>query len=309
MNDVSSARHRPTDTIREGHRLTRSIADALGRAVRQARLQRRMSQRRLGAEVGVHQSQISRIELGRGHGVPLELWVAIGTALGRPLAISLSRPLGEPRQPQDAGHLAMQEMLLARARATGRTATFELPTRPADPSHSIDVCVRDARHRVLIVEEAWNTFGDVGAAVRSTNRKVAEAADLAATIDGERPYRVASVWVVRPSAANRTLIAGYPQVFASACPGPSRAWARALTDGGTPPTIPGLVWLDPTTGAITEWRQAHPHASRAPHRPPTASSGSIPRPVRSQNGDDIDPSSEPIFSPDVEKPNPAPFYG
>ena len=73
--------------------------------------------------------------------MPLRLWVRIGLVLGQPLAISLSRPIGETRQPMDAGHLQMQEALLRSARATGRTATFELPTRPSDPSRSIDVCV------------------------------------------------------------------------------------------------------------------------------------------------------------------------
>jgi transcriptional regulator with XRE-family HTH domain len=256
MNPVIPSRKRPTDTSREAQRLTRSIADALGRSIREGRQRRGVSQGELATRVRVHQSSISRIERGAGHGVPLEVWVAIGAALGRPLAISLTRPLGEQRQPHDAGHLAMQERLLALARATGRTATFELPTQPADPSHSIDVCVRDTRHRVLIIEETWNTFGDVGAAVRSTHRKAAEAADLAATIDGGPPYRVASVWVVRPSAANRTLIARYPAVFASVCPGPSRVWAHALTGGGDPPNGQGLVWLDPASGRISEWRRS-----------------------------------------------------
>jgi hypothetical protein len=112
-----------------------------------------------------------------------------------PLAASFSRPIGALGEPADAGHLARQESLLTLARATGRTATFELPTRPADPRQSIDVCALDARHRVLIIQEAWNTFGDIGAAVRSTNRKTVQAADLAATIDDGAPYRVATVWV------------------------------------------------------------------------------------------------------------------
>jgi hypothetical protein len=149
----------------------------------------------------------------------------------------------------------MQERLLELARATGRTGSFELPTRPADPRHSIDVCVRDARHRVLLIQEAWNTFGDLGAAVRSTNRKAAEAADLAATPGGGMPYRVATVWIVRASAANRALVGRFPEVFRSAFPGSSRAWASALGIGSAPPDRPGLVWLDPASGRITAWRR------------------------------------------------------
>ncbi|MEO8437023.1 MAG: helix-turn-helix transcriptional regulator [Chloroflexota bacterium] len=231
------------------------MADALGTAVKQDRIRLRLSQAELADRVGVHQSWISQIELGRGQGVPLELWVALGIAHGRPLAMTFTRPLGESREPSDAGHLAMQERLLALARATGRTATFELPTRPADPSRSIDVCVRDARHRVLVIEEAWNTFGDVGAAARSTNRKAAEAADLAATIDDGPPYRVATVWVVRPSSTNRALLARFPGIFGATCPGSSRAWATTLATSDAPPNDRGLVWLDPSSGRISEWRR------------------------------------------------------
>jgi hypothetical protein len=149
----------------------------------------------------------------------------------------------------------MQERLLDLARRTGRTATLELPTRAADPRYSIDVCVRDARHRVLILQEAWNTFGDLGAAVRSTNRKTVEAADLAAAVDDGRPYRVATVWIVRATATNRTLVARYPHIFRTAFPGSSRTWSKALTHGDSPPDGAGLVWLDPATGRISEWRK------------------------------------------------------
>jgi transcriptional regulator with XRE-family HTH domain len=244
--------------------MTQVIAIHLGQAIRAGRMHRRLTQESLAARVGVKQAWISRIELGHSHGVPLELWVALGVALGRPLAITLSRPLGESRDPADAGHLAMQERLLELARAGGLTATFELPTSPANPRHSIDVCVRDNRHRVLLIEEAWNTFADLGAAIRSTNRKAAEASDLAATIDDGPPYRVARVWVVRPSAANRRLVARYPQILRSVFDGSSSAWVKALEIGASPPTRPGLVWLDPVSGRVTAWRQRRIGAATQP---------------------------------------------
>jgi transcriptional regulator with XRE-family HTH domain len=229
---------------------------ALGQSVRAGRKRLRLSQAALAGRVAVHQSQVSRIESGKGSGAALDLWIRIGIALGQPLAVSFSRPFGESRQPIDAGHLEMQEGLMKLARTTGRTATFELPTRPVDPSRSIDVCVRDARARVLIIEEAWNTFGDLGAAIRAIHRKTAEAEDLAATIDDGPPYRVAVVWVVRESAANRSIVNRYPEIVRSAFPGSSRAWARALTSGDPPPLATGFVWFDSATGRI--------HASRRP---------------------------------------------
>jgi transcriptional regulator with XRE-family HTH domain len=251
-----STRRRSSETLREADRLSSVVAINLGRTVKAGRLRLGLQQKQLAARVNVTQAWISRIELGHGDRVPLRTWVAIGTALRQPLAISFTRPLTQMREPADAGHLSMQERLLELARATARAATFELPTRPADPRHSIDVCVRDSRHRVLIIWEIWNTFGDIGAAIRSTNRKRAEALTLAAIVDAGPPYRVATVWVVRPTAANRALIARYPEIFHSGFPGSSRLWVKALETGAVPPDRPGLVWLDPASGRLTEWRRA-----------------------------------------------------
>ena len=147
--------------------------------------------------------------------------------------------------------------MLSLAVATGRRGTFELPTRPSDPSRSTDVGIRDDSNCVLIQVECWNTFSDLGAAVRSTKRKQVEAeAHAVATVrDGQQTYRVASVWIVRATAANRAMIARYPHVLASAFPGSSRAWVRALTLGLEPPIEPGLVWFDPGKRVLTEWRR------------------------------------------------------
>lgn len=255
MSPTTSTRRRPSETTRQSARLSEAVAAALGVSVRNGRKRLRLTQAGLAARVCVQQSWISRIELGHGGPVPLSLWIAIGVALGQPLAVSFSRPLGEEREPVDAGHLALQEHLLGMARATGRSATFELPTRPSDPSRSIDVCVRDARQRVLIIEEVWNTFGDVGAAIRATHRKMAEATDLAATVDDGPPFRVATVWVVRATANNRTLVRRYPEILGGAFPGTSRGWVDALTSGIAPPVEPGLVWFDPAVGRLYEWRR------------------------------------------------------
>ncbi len=247
-------RRRPTETAREAARLTNAIAASLGRDVRTSRRESRLSQAQIAQRVGVHQSWISRIESGRGGSAGLDVWIAIGAALGRPLAVTLSRPLAQERRPLDAGHLEIQEHLLSLARRTRRSASFELPTRPADPRHSIDVCVRDVAARILFIEEAWNTFTDLGAAIRSTRRKEAEAADLAIAIGHGDPFRVATVWVVRDTMANRALMARYPQIVRSAFPGASRSWVQALCSRTAPPVAPGLVWFDAATRRIHEWR-------------------------------------------------------
>lgn len=252
------SRRRPTELAREARRRGTTISIALGREVREGRVRLRLTQRHLSGRIGISQSALSAIERGLGAHVPLETWIALGIALDRPLAVRFTRQLGEQRAPADAGHLEIQEHILRLARATGRHGTFELPTRPSDPSRSTDVGMRDDRHRVLIQAECWNTFGDLGAAIRATNRKTAEAAAHAiasATGDAE-PYRIATVWIVRASATNRRLVASYPHIIDAAFPGSSRRWVPALASGEPPPREPGLTWFDPATQRLTEHRRA-----------------------------------------------------
>jgi hypothetical protein len=182
--------------------------------------------------------------------------VRIGAALGRPLAVGLSREIDQP-EPRDAGHLAAQELVLRLARAHGRTASFELPSRPADPSRWADVGLRDDRHRVLVLTEIANRVDDLGAAARATDRRLAEtaAAAMFAGADGE-PYRVASCWLLVDTAANRRLVARYPEIIRARSPGSSVAWVRALVDGTMPPMQPGIAWIDPRAGRLVPMRLA-----------------------------------------------------
>ena len=110
---------------------------------------------------------------------------------------------------------------------------------------------------MLIQVECWNTFGDIGAAIRATKRKTAEAsAHATATTVGEaEPYRIATVWVVRATASNRRLLATYPHIIDSAFPGSSRRCVAALIAGEEPPAEPGLVWFDPARHRLTEHRR------------------------------------------------------
>lgn len=247
-------RKRRSDPMIAGDREARSIASTLGRETRSTRRRMRMRQADLAAQVGLKQSRISAIERGTGTGAPLVVWARIGAALGRPIAVAFSRHL-EPIEPADAGHLDAQELVLRLARGTGRSATFELPTRPESPSSSVDVCIRDDPNRTLILNEIWNRFDDIGKATRTSDKKVAEAAALAAVIGGDRPYRVALCWLFVDNAANRTVIARYPEVIASRFPASSQRWVRALTEGGPVPAQPGVAWVDLRAGRLVPVRR------------------------------------------------------
>lgn len=104
--------------------------------------------------------------------------------------------------------------------------------------------------------EARNTFGNIGGAVRSTNRKIAEAGSLASAIWGEGEHEVVACWVVRATRRNRELLARYPELFVSRFPGSSGRWTRALMSGAQPPREPGLVWCDVGATRLFAWRRA-----------------------------------------------------
>lgn len=239
----------------EARRVNAEAMARLGAEARVSRLRRRLTQKQLGAGVGLSRSTISLLERGGGGGLTVDGWQRIGLALNRPLIVQLARDTAE--EPADAGHLAIQELLLRLARKWGAQRSFELPTRPQDPRRSIDVLVRDDRRRRLLILEAWNTIGDIGAAARSSSRKQAEAEALAVAIGGEAPaYGVHLCWVVRASARNRRLVGRYPEVFAARFPGSSLAWTTAIAAGAPPPDEPGLVWCDRDATRVLAWRRS-----------------------------------------------------
>jgi transcriptional regulator with XRE-family HTH domain len=197
----------------EASRRTRELCARIGGELRRSRRRRRMSQATVARIAGVSQSAVSRFEAGRAPHTSVELLIRVALILEQTVRVELSR---DPREePADAGHLAIQELALRLARQTGRRATFELATKPAEPWRSTDVGIRDDSHRVLILLECWNTMGDVGSAARATTRKMAEAEQLAVVFGGEEPYRVAGCWVMRATSRNRELVARYPEVFAA----------------------------------------------------------------------------------------------
>ena len=259
LNALHMARSRRSQFGAEARRINLEQLSRLGGEIRASRVRRKLRQCDIAARVGIHRSSVSRIEGGHGGSFALDTWQGLAMAVGRRLTIGLTAD--SQAEPADAGHLAIQELVLRLARGAGFARAFELPTRASDPRRSVDVGLRDDRRRLLVLVECWNTIGDVGAAARSSERKRAEAEQLAVAIGPLRadatvePYRVRGCWVVRATARNRALVARYPEIFATRFPGSSAAWLAVLTGGAEPATESGLVWCDVASTRLFAWRR------------------------------------------------------
>ncbi|HEY8439800.1 MAG TPA: helix-turn-helix transcriptional regulator [Candidatus Limnocylindrales bacterium] len=246
------ARVRRPNLAAEAARRNREQLTRVGAELRAARTARNLTQQAAGERAAIGRGVVSRIELGRGGAISMDAWQRLGLAVGRPLVVSLQRDVSG--ETADAGHLAIQELVLRMGRKAGYAGSFEIAMKPAEPWRSADVGLASAAAKRLLHVECWNTIGDIGAAVRSSNRKRAELEQLAVGRWG--PDAVAGlVWVVRATARNRALVARYPEVFARAFPGPSRAWLAAVTTGSEPPNDPGLVWSDVAATRLFAWRR------------------------------------------------------
>jgi transcriptional regulator with XRE-family HTH domain len=236
----------------QAERRSRERRTHLGGAIRALRKRREWTQRDLAGRAHLERSLISRAERGIGP-YDLDMLDRIALAFGVPLRVEFARDPNE--NVADAGHLAMQELVLRLGRGLGYSAAFELATKPTEPWRSIDVLLASEARGWLICVECWNTIGDVGAAARASERKRAEAEAVAVGMWGA-DARAALVWVVRASARNRALVDRYPEVFASRFQGSSRRWVAALNTGTSPPAQPGLIWCDVRATRLFGWRQS-----------------------------------------------------
>ena len=192
---------------------------------------------------GVTQSWVSRMERGHGGTASLETWAAAAEAASVRLVTFLEAIPGADR-PRDYEHLKRQQLIIELARRGGWTAipeaTLERDRGRIFP-RSVDVRLRRVVTTERAVVEIWDYFDDVGAAIRSFERKLADSGHDEPTGDAA----VGGLFVVRGTRRNRQLVAEFQSLFAARFPGPSTAWLRALTDPEAPmPGEPALAWTD-----------------------------------------------------------------
>lgn len=239
-----------------GARESRVLAGTLGRDAQATRRRRRLKQQDVAARIGISRPRYAEIERGEGENAPLSTWIKIGIALGRPLAVGFSRDI-QAIEPADAGHLAAQELVLRLARKQGRRANVELATRPSNPTAWADVVLRDDRIRTLILVEIVNRSANLGADLRTTDRKLAELESLAVLAGGDgAAFEVRGGWLLVDTAANRAMVARFGELLRTRFQGSSNGWARALAEGSRPPRQPAVAWIDTRAGRIygLRWR-------------------------------------------------------
>lgn len=251
------AASRSTEASANGRREAVGIAAVLGREARATRRRRHRTQAQVATTMGCSRARYAELERGEGATAPLELWVKVGLALGRPLAVAFSRDLAERGELGliDGGHLSAQELVLRLGRLHHRSANVELPTSTRPMPGVVDVLLRDDRARVLFLLEILNRTDDLGAVARSTDRKTAELEGLSILIGGDDgPYRIVVAWLLTETEANRRLVIAYPEFLRVRCPGSSAALASSLMSGGRPPPRPAIAWVDVRAGRIRPLR-------------------------------------------------------
>lgn len=159
----------------------------------------------LARRAGLGRMVENRLERGIG-GTDLDALQRIAVALDRPLLVSFGRDLIEG--PADAGHLAMQELILRLGRAFGYQGLFEFATRPSESWRSADVVLSsDDERRSMVVEclehrrrrPGWHTFQRSQACRggihgrRLVGRSGARRAGLGRARDGEEQHARASI--------------------------------------------------------------------------------------------------------------------
>ena len=233
---------KPSELASDARRRNLELAARLGGALREARRRRRLTQAQLGHRSGLSQSAVSDIERGNGGGYSLESWQNLFLAVDRPLMVEARRdPLDDVR---DAGHLAIQELVLrvAAARDSTRRSSSQfalacLATRSTSScgttSGGCSWCARRGTRSATLEQALAHSPGSSGRQ-NSSREHWASTARIACE----------AAWVVRATTANRNLLRRYPTIFASRFPGSSLAWWRTLIAGDDPPAQPGLVWSD-----------------------------------------------------------------
>jgi transcriptional regulator with XRE-family HTH domain len=148
-----------------GRRLARRFLQLVGEEFRAARLRAGLTQRQVGAAVGISHTEVSRIELGKAVRVPYETLVMLATVLGLDLPLR-AYPSGEPIR--DAAQVALLGRLRSRLHPDLRWRT-EVPLRIPGDRRAWDAAIGADAWELPV--DAESRLHDVQACIRRTALK------------------------------------------------------------------------------------------------------------------------------------------
>lgn len=214
------------------------LARRAGIVLREARIAAGMTQAVVARLAGISQTEVSRLERGRGAHSALETLAACGAAVGLQLAAFFERGPGASL-PRDIEHLRRQSLLVAIAvHGDWRAAPEALLPDDGPRPRSIDVLLTRAATREAAVVEIWDLLLDGGQAMRGLDAKV-----LATRARLGPDWHVQGLLLLRRTGRNRVLMRSLAPLFAARFPAPSGAWLRAIVNPTAPmPDEPGLAW-------------------------------------------------------------------
>jgi transcriptional regulator with XRE-family HTH domain len=254
MTNPARGQRRATRQQHLGRARAGDIAHRLGRALRDQRQAVGLRQVDVAARAGLSQSEIARLEAGRGATTSVSTWAVCAAAVGLQLAGFIERAPGTDL-PRDLQHLRHQDTVVAAATAGGWHAEPEAALADDGPRpRSIDVLLTREERREAAVVEVWDLLLDGGAAMRGLTAKVRATSERL----GE-DWSVHGLLVIRGTRRNRRLVAAFASLFAARFPASSDRWLAALRDPDTKlPAGDGLAWTNIEGSRLLAARRRRP---------------------------------------------------
>jgi transcriptional regulator with XRE-family HTH domain len=215
-------------------------ATHLGRQLRSGRHIARRRQQDVADEIGLSQSVISRMELGHGGRIGLDVWAAAADAVGLRLDVDLVAAT-DPSRSIAATTLDPCLRMLIEAAAKGGWVVAGNGTR--DCSTVVSRTSLDGRRGEIAIVQVWPQVTQVESAI-----------DLfRSMLDDQRGRSagalVSGVVVVPATYANRRRMTESRAALDTACPATGREWFGAVMNRThRMPDMVGILWAFPDCG-------------------------------------------------------------
>jgi transcriptional regulator with XRE-family HTH domain len=211
-------------------------ATHLGRQLRRGRHAAHRTQQDVAADVGLSQPVISRMELGGGGRIGLDVWAAAAEAVGLRLEVDF---VDAAEQPEWSGWPHPCLAMLVDFAARGGWSVLDA----AAPEHQTTALGRhslDARRFEIAIIRVWPTVTRVDLAIEAFRQLIEQARHQAPETD------VSGVVLVPATYANRRCMTESRNDLRPAFPVTGRAWFGALASRIRPmPEVPGILWAFP----------------------------------------------------------------